>query len=107
MQNKDASILCQLSNYEVYFVHGPALEALRAPKPYAFALKSKLPRVHYEDQDQYMFFTSVKTSEEVTVWVRALLEARVSLRSSVSITVARRELNCFSLAPVPIESNRT
>ncbi|KAK4050502.1 hypothetical protein OIO90_005085 [Microbotryomycetes sp. JL221] len=73
---KDASVLCQLSSFEVFFVANHAVGELRAPKPFVFALKSKLPRAHYENESEYCHFVSVKTQDELTKWVKMIIEAR-------------------------------
>lgn len=42
-----------------------------------FALKSLLPRAHYEKPEDYCYLVSVKTAEDMHAWVKALTEARV------------------------------
>ncbi|KAK4055325.1 hypothetical protein OIV83_000608 [Microbotryomycetes sp. JL201] len=73
---KDATVLCQLASFDVFFVASHVIGDLKAPKPFVFALKSKLPRAHYENESEYCHFVSVKTPEELTKWVKAVVEAR-------------------------------
>lgn len=69
--------MCQLAAFDV-FVGTPALVGqIKAPKPCVFALKSLLPRAHYEKEEDYCYFVSVKTAEELHGWVKAITEARV------------------------------
>ncbi|ORY75023.1 hypothetical protein BCR35DRAFT_280976 [Leucosporidium creatinivorum] len=75
-KGKDSLTLCQLASFEVFFVAPHVVEQLKAPKPFVFALKSRLPRAHYENQEEYCFFMSVKTVEERESWIKALIEAR-------------------------------
>lgn len=79
---KDFTPLCQLSAFDVFFVAQHTLEALKAPKPCVFALKSLLPRAHYEDSADYCYYVSVKTDADLQSWVKIITEARVSVLSS-------------------------
>jgi hypothetical protein len=51
-------ILCQLTAFDVYFVTKSRTKALNPPKGCVFALKSLLPRLHYEDSADYSYFIS-------------------------------------------------
>lgn len=83
-QGKDSTQLCSLSTFEVFFVARHIIDQLKAPKPYVFALKSKLPRAHFEDVADYCFFLSVKTPEELNSWIKRLVEGRNSFVRSQS-----------------------
>ncbi|GAA5988830.1 hypothetical protein JCM11641_005033 [Rhodosporidiobolus odoratus] len=74
-KGKDATILCQLSNFDVYFVSTQTAEQLKAPKPFVFALKSRLTRAHFEEKSEWCHFLSVKTADEMQSWVKVILEA--------------------------------
>lgn len=54
-----------------------AAERLKAPKPYVFALKSRLTRAHFEEASEWCHFLSTKTPEEAASWVKTILEAGV------------------------------
>ncbi|GAA5864562.1 hypothetical protein JCM3774_005166 [Rhodotorula dairenensis] len=72
---KDPSVLCQLAQFDVFLVSAEAANRHRAPKPYVFALKSRLPRAHFEDSAQWCHLISTKTPEEAAGWVKTIIEA--------------------------------
>ncbi|GAA5980104.1 hypothetical protein JCM10908_001538 [Rhodotorula pacifica] len=72
---KDASVLCQLAQFDVFLVSAEAANRHRAPKPYVFALKSRLPKAHFEDSAQWCHLVSTKTPEEAATWVKTVIEA--------------------------------
>ncbi|GAA5889986.1 hypothetical protein JCM5296_003670 [Sporobolomyces johnsonii] len=74
-KGKDATVLCQLSNFDVFFVAPEAADRLKAPKPFVFALKSRLTRAHFEEANEYCHFVSVKTAEEMLNWIKTITEA--------------------------------
>ncbi|BGP28973.1 hypothetical protein JCM10296v2_000709 [Rhodotorula toruloides] len=74
-KGKDSTILCQLASFDVFLVSGQAAERLKAPKPYVFALKSRLTRAHFEEASEWCHFLSTKTPEEAASWVKTILEA--------------------------------
>ncbi|GAA5877427.1 hypothetical protein JCM8547_008796 [Rhodosporidiobolus lusitaniae] len=74
-KGKDATVLCQLSNFDVFFVSPQVVDHLKAPKPFVFALKSRLTRAHFEEKSEWCHFLSTKTADEATSWVKTILEA--------------------------------
>ncbi|BGO96754.1 hypothetical protein NBRC10513v2_000690 [Rhodotorula toruloides] len=74
-KGKDSTVLCQLASFDVFLVSGQAAERLKAPKPYVFALKSRLTRAHFEEASEWCHFLSTKTPEEAASWVKTILEA--------------------------------
>ncbi|GAA5899260.1 uncharacterized protein JCM6883_005161 [Sporobolomyces salmoneus] len=76
---KDSSILSQLSNFSVFYVDEPTAQRLKAPKPFVFALKSRLTRAHFEEVSQYCNFVSVKSAVELENWISTITEAGNSL----------------------------
>ncbi|GAA5964413.1 hypothetical protein JCM21900_006421 [Sporobolomyces salmonicolor] len=74
-KGKDATVLCQLSNFDVFFVTREAADRLKAPKPFVFALKSRLTRAHFEEANEYCHFLSIKTAEEMLNWIKTITEA--------------------------------
>ena len=80
-QFKDPSVLCQLAQFDVFLVSAEAANRHRAPKPYVFALKSRLPRAHFEDSAQWCHLVSTKTPDEAAGWVQTIIEAGVSFLS--------------------------
>ncbi|CDR49337.1 RHTO0S25e01596g1_1 [Rhodotorula toruloides] len=74
-KGKDSTILCQLASFNVFLVSSQAAERLKAPKPYVFALKSRLTRAHFEEASEWCHFLSTKTPEEAASWVKTILEA--------------------------------
>ncbi|BGP52974.1 hypothetical protein JCM8202v2_000531 [Rhodotorula sphaerocarpa] len=72
---KDATVLCQLAQFDVFLVSAETANRHRAPKPYVFALKSRLPRAHFEDSAQWCHLVSTKTPEEAASWVKTIIEA--------------------------------
>lgn len=81
-------MVCQLSAFDAFFVAKHTFETIRPPKPFVFALKSLLPRAHYEDNSDYCYFFCVKTQEEMFSWIRTLTEARVC--AQLKFHLARR-----------------
>ncbi|GAA5900022.1 hypothetical protein JCM6882_007027 [Rhodosporidiobolus microsporus] len=74
-KGKDSTTLCQLSNFDVFFVNSSTAEQLKAPKPFVFALKSRLTSAHFEEKSEWVHFLSVKSADEMTSWAKAVLEA--------------------------------
>ncbi|GAA6036830.1 hypothetical protein JCM8097_006301 [Rhodosporidiobolus ruineniae] len=74
-KGKDSTVLCQLSNFDVFFVSPQAADQLRAPKGSVFAVKSRLTRAHFEEKSEWCHFLSVKTPDELLSWVKTVLEA--------------------------------
>ncbi|GAA6022638.1 hypothetical protein JCM11491_001146 [Sporobolomyces phaffii] len=74
-KGKDSTTLCQVSNSSVFFVDEPTVLRLKAPKPFVFALKSRLTRANFEEVSQYCNFVSVKSEEELTNWITGITEA--------------------------------
>ncbi|KAM0793335.1 hypothetical protein ACM66B_000791 [Microbotryomycetes sp. NB124-2] len=108
---KDAVVLCQLSSFDVFFVASHVIGELKAPKPFVFALKSKLPRAHYENESEYCHFVSVKTPEELTKWVKAVVEARNPLvrneNSVISVKATAPHAHLFNSVANAIASQAT
>jgi len=77
-QGKDTAVLCQLSNFAVFFVDEAKTRQLKAPKPAVFALKSRLTRAHFEEVSQYCNFVSVKSVDDSFGWISCITEAGVS-----------------------------
>lgn len=76
-QGKDATVLCQLSNFDVFLVSAEQANRLKAPKPFVFALKSRLTRAHFEETSEWCHFLATKTPEEAASWVKCITEAGV------------------------------
>ncbi|GAA6005756.1 hypothetical protein JCM10207_005323 [Rhodosporidiobolus poonsookiae] len=74
-KGKDATILCQLSNFDVFFVSEKGQADVKPPKPFVFALKSRLTRAHFEEKSEWCHFVSIKTSDEALGWTKTILEA--------------------------------
>lgn len=75
-------MLCQLAQFDIFLVSAETANRHRAPKPYVFALKSRLPRAHFEDSAQWCHLVSTKTPEEAASWVKTVIEAGVSFTST-------------------------
>ena len=90
-QGRDEALLCSLSNFDAYYV----TRSHRAPKPFAFTVKSTDKLSLFENTADYMhtFACSEKNGE---VWVEKILLARVR-RSSVVPTTGFIDLNLKSL----------
>ncbi|KAK4698636.1 hypothetical protein P7C70_g7637, partial [Phenoliferia sp. Uapishka_3] len=86
-KGKDPTQICQLTAFDVFFVAQHVIDRLKAPKPFVFALKSLLPRVHYEKEEEYCYFVSVKTAEELHSWMKSITEARNSIVRAREATV--------------------
>ncbi|BGO92985.1 hypothetical protein JCM10020v2_004662 [Rhodotorula toruloides] len=84
-KGKDSTILCQLASFNVFLVSSQAAERLKAPKPYVFALKSRLTRAHFEEASEWCHFLSTKTPEEAASWVKTILEAGQALQRNKSV----------------------
>ena len=71
-QGRDETLLCSLSNFDVYYV----TRSHRAPKPFAFTVKSTDKLSLFENTADYMhtFACSEKNGE---AWVEKILLARV------------------------------
>jgi len=67
-QGKDTAVLCQLSNFAVFFVDEAKTRQLKAPKPAA----------HFEEVSQYCNFVSVKSVDDSFGWISCITEAGVS-----------------------------
>ncbi|KAI5480006.1 pleckstrin-like domain-containing protein [Pseudohyphozyma bogoriensis] len=116
-KGKDSTLLCQLSSFDVFFVASHTVEQLKAPKPFVFALKSLLPRAHFEEASEYCYFVSVKTADELHGWVKSIVEARNGLvrKREQSVLVANglapQQLPApsspFDTSPRPSVSNGT
>lgn len=74
-------MLCQLSNFDVFLVSAEQANRLKAPKPFVFALKSRLTRAHFEETSEWCHFLATKTPEEAASWVKCITEAGVRLFS--------------------------
>ncbi|GAA5832843.1 hypothetical protein JCM11251_000501 [Rhodosporidiobolus azoricus] len=74
-KGKDPTTLCQLTNFDVFFVNPQTADQLKAPKPFVFALKSRLTRAHFEEKSEWVHFLSVKTADEMNAWAKTILEA--------------------------------
>ncbi|SCV68545.1 BQ2448_666 [Microbotryum intermedium] len=86
---KDSSTLCRLATSEIFYVTPTTSQARKAPKPFCFALKSKLPRAQFEDESEYCHFVSVKTNDELSMWMKTITEARnVFERQNVSLPMS-------------------
>ncbi|SCZ90547.1 BZ3500_MvSof-1268-A1-R1_Chr1-3g02056 [Microbotryum saponariae] len=86
---KDSSLLCRLATSEIFYVMSSTSQARKAPKPFCFALKSKLPRAQFEDEGEYCHFVSVKTNDELAMWMKTITEARnVFERQNVTLPVS-------------------
>ncbi|GAA5885539.1 hypothetical protein JCM16303_002249 [Sporobolomyces ruberrimus] len=72
---KDPDVLCQLSNFSAFYVDDATTRRLKAPKPFVFALKSRLTRAHFEEVSQYCNFVCVKSKEELQTWITSITEA--------------------------------
>jgi hypothetical protein len=76
-QGKDSNLLCQLSSFDVFFVSPKTADSLKAPKPFVFALKSRLTRAQFIEESEWCHYLSTKTADEATNWVKSILEAGV------------------------------
>ncbi|GAA5827293.1 hypothetical protein JCM3770_006117 [Rhodotorula araucariae] len=76
-KGKDATTLCQLSNFDVFLVSAEQANKLKAPRPFVFALKSRLTRAHFEETSEWCHFLATKTPEEAASWVKSITEAGV------------------------------
>ncbi|GAA5998170.1 hypothetical protein JCM5350_006399, partial [Sporobolomyces pararoseus] len=74
-KGKDSTILCQLSNFSAFYVDESTTLRLKAPKPFVFALKSRLTRANFEEVSQYCNFLSVKSAGELENWITSITEA--------------------------------
>ncbi|KAI5825964.1 hypothetical protein K523DRAFT_341473 [Schizophyllum commune Tattone D] len=73
---KDAVLLCQLSNFDVYTV----TRLYKAPKPFVFAIKSTDNLSYFEDTADYLHVFSCQPYDGER-WVEKIMLARVLLRS--------------------------
>jgi hypothetical protein len=71
-QGKDESLLCSLSNFDVYYVG----KLHKAPKPFVFAVKSADNLSLFENASDYVHFFSCGQKDGET-WMQAILLARV------------------------------
>jgi len=69
--------LCQLSNFDVFLVSAEQANRLKAPRPFVFALKSRLTRAHFEETSEWCHFVATKAPEEAASWVKSITEAGV------------------------------
>lgn len=83
--------LCHLTSFEIFYVAPHAALQSKAPKPFAFAIKSVLPSAHYENHEEYCHFVAVKTEEERDGWLKNVMEARVR-RATIHWTRADEEI---------------
>lgn len=79
---KDSVFLCNLASFDIFFVAPHTITQIKAPKPFAFAIKSALPSAHYENREEYCHFVSVKVEEDRDGWIKSVIEARVSFLPS-------------------------
>lgn len=76
-QPRDQSFLCGLANFDAYLVPQACIAKLKAPKPFAFAIKSTDKVTLFENADQdFIHFFSVKTESERDQWIQRILETR-------------------------------
>lgn len=87
-QGKDSTVLCQLSNFSVFYVDDATAKRLKAPKPFVFALKSRLTRAHFEDVSAYSNFVAVKSIGELESWISSITEAAVRFFLSFPFSVS-------------------
>ena len=71
-QGKDAVLLCQLSNFDVYTV----TRLYKAPKPFVFAIKSTDNLSYFEDTADYLHVFSCQPYDGER-WVEKIMLARV------------------------------
>lgn len=76
VQAKDATVLCKLNTFDAFFVSPGASRRSNAPRPCLFALKSSVARHQYEDESDYCYYVAVKSNDEVTSWIKSIIEAR-------------------------------
>lgn len=81
LQGKDETLLCSLSNFDVYHATRPH----RAPKPFTFTVKSTEKLSLFENTDDYMHTFSC-SERDGNIWMEKILVARVSNFFSVSST---------------------
>ncbi|KPV78562.1 uncharacterized protein RHOBADRAFT_51016 [Rhodotorula graminis WP1] len=74
-KGKDTTTLCQLSNFDVFLVSAEQATRLKAPRPFVFALKSRLTRAHFEETAEWCHFVATKVPEEAASWVKSITEA--------------------------------
>lgn len=87
-QPRDQTFVCGLANFDAYLVPQACIAKLKAPKPFAFAIKSTDKVTLFENADQdYVHFFSVKTEAERDQWIQRILECRSPL---VKQTLATR-----------------
>ncbi|KAL1743078.1 hypothetical protein HDZ31DRAFT_83668 [Schizophyllum fasciatum] len=72
---KDAVLLCQLSNFDVYTV----TRLYKAPKPFVFAIKSTDNLSYFEDTADYLHVFACQPYDGEN-WVEKIMLARVLLR---------------------------
>ncbi|KAM0748719.1 hypothetical protein T439DRAFT_291712 [Meredithblackwellia eburnea MCA 4105] len=77
-KGKDATPVCQLSSFEAFILAPHMIDQVKPPKPFVFALKSILPRAHYENAEEYCHYISVKSQEEADQWVEAITATKVT-----------------------------
>lgn len=71
-EGKDEIFLCSLSNFDAYFV----TRSNRAPKPFAFAVKSTDSLTFFENAADYLHNFSCN-EKEGRIWIEKILVARV------------------------------
>ena len=88
-QGQDQVHLCSLSNFDAYKV----TRTHRAPKPFAFAVKSTDKLSLFENTADY-FHSFACSEKEGKIWMEKILVARVRL-SPIIIISRVGELNVF------------
>lgn len=73
---KDETLLCSLSNFDAYQI----TRAHRAPKPFAFAIKSTDNLSFFENTADYLH-TFACSEKDGKVWMEKILVARVCFLS--------------------------
>ncbi|GJN91736.1 hypothetical protein Rhopal_004759-T1 [Rhodotorula paludigena] len=101
-KGKDSTTLCQLSNFDVFLVSADAAHRLKAPRPFVFALKSRLTRAHFEETAEWCHYLSTKTPEEAASWVKTITEAGNSFaRQREQIVLGASSAPSATSSPIP------
>ncbi len=73
---KERAPLVPLATFDAFALAPHAVQALKAPKPFVLALKSKLPRSHFEKEEEYCVFVGFRDEQDSDAWMKAITEAR-------------------------------
>jgi len=73
---KDRTQLVPLASFDAFAVAPHTVQALKPPKPFVIALKSRLPRSHFEKEQEYCIFIGLRDEQEHDAWLKAITEAR-------------------------------